>query len=349
MSTAAVHPHGLSRLAIDRATLRSGWPREAAAGLMVLVGLAFAAITVFANLYHVGPAFDRMSDGFRPIMTQQSIQTARTDINGLAQAGTEIQGKLLPALASQLKMTPDQLATMMKTQFPAVAAGLSALPVITPQFTNVVNTLDAQRPYFAAADAIPTKSLPATTVPWAFLAVGLVTAALGVFVWFKPRGSAVIATLVGAALIAVPLALTMQHKASYADTMNKNLKPMYTQQLITDSRTGLTTLSAMGTQMQSVMLPALATQLKMTPAQLQTFLAQGFPATAAALSGLPAAMTRFQGLVATFDKHLADYNTIKSVRFVPIVWSMTIGGIALLVLGGAGVFITGGRKPENAV
>jgi hypothetical protein len=344
--TATVHPHHLPHVTIDRKTLRFGWPHKAAAGLMVLVGLSFVAITVFANLYQVGPAFDRMSNGFRPTMTEQSIQTARADITGLAAAGTEIQTKLLPTLATQLSMTPDQLSTFMTTQFPAVAAGLAALPSITPQFSGLVNTLDAQRPYFAAADAIPTKSLPATTVPWSLLAVGLVAAGLGVLVWFRPRGSAIIATLVGAALIVTPLALSMPHKASYADTLNRNLTPVYTQQLITQSSSALTTLSTMGTQMQNTMLPALATQLHLQPAQLETFLGQNFPATASALNRLPAAMTRFQRLVATFNTHLSDFNTLKPVKFVPIVWSMIIGGIALFLLGGAGVLITSGRKPQ---
>lgn len=343
--TATFHVGPLHRPHVTRATLAFGWPHRVAAGLMVLIGGAFVVLTLAANLFHVGPAFDRLTDGFRPIMTQQAIQTDHADINSLSAAGTEINSKMLPALAQQLNMSPTQLQTMMATNYPKVAAGLAAIPTVTPTFTNLVNTLDAQRPYFTAADQIPTKSIPATSVPWSLFAVGLVTIGFGAMVWFRPRGSAWVALIVGAALLAAPLALNMVHKASYADTLNKNLKPVYTQQLITQAGGAVSTLSAMGTEMNQKMLPDLATQLHLTPVQMQAMLVQNFPATAAALNGLPASIGRFQNLVATFDQHLSDYKVLKPVSFEPIVWAMISGGIALFVLGGAGVLIT--RRQEN--
>jgi hypothetical protein len=341
--TATIHLGHLHRPHVTRATLAFGWPHRVAAGLMVLIGAAFVVITLAANLFHVGPAFDRLTDGFRPIMTQQTIQTDRQDLAALSSAGSEIQSKMLPVLAQQLRMTPAQLQAMISTNYPQVAAGLQAIPTVTPTFTGLVNTLDANRPYFAAADAIPTKSVPATSVPWSLFAVGLVSVGLGTAVWFRPRRSAWVALAVGAALIAAPLSLNLVHKASYADTLNKNLKPMYTQQLVTQAQGAVTTLSAMGTQMGSKMLPDLAASLHMAPAQMQAMLLADFPATAAALSTLPDALGRFQNLVATFDKHLADYTVLKPVSFEPIAWSMIIGGIALFVLGAAGTAVTSRR------
>jgi hypothetical protein len=343
--TATVHVGHLHRPHVTRATLAFGWPHRLAAGLMVLIGLGFVVLTLAANLFHVGPAFDRLTDGFRPIMTQQAIQTDRQDLTMLSSAGTEIQTKMLPALAQQLHMTPAQLQSMMASNYPMVTAGLQAIPTITPTFNGLVNTLDAQRPYFAAADAIPTKSIPATSVPWALFGVGLVSIGFGVMVWFRPRNGAWIALAVGAVLIAGPLSLNMVHKASYADTLNSNLKPVYTQQLITQASGAVSTLSGMGTEMTERMVPDLAKQLQMQPAQFQSLLTQNFPATAAALNGLPASLGRFQNLVATFDQHLGDYKTLKPVSFEPIVWSMVGGGIALFLLGGAGVLIT--RRTED--
>ena len=348
-ATPTVHAH-LHRPAMSRAKLAFGWPHRVAAGLLVLVGAGFVAVTLAANLFSVGPAFDRLTDDFRPIMTERALQTDQQDIDTLAAAGTEIQAEMLPALAQQLGMTPEAFSTMMAEQYPAVTAGLAAVPQITPSFTSLVTTLDEQRPYFAAADDIPTGSIPATSVPWSLFAVGLLTAGLGVWVWFKPRGSAVAVTVAGALLIAIPLALNMPHKASYADTMNENLKPVYNQQLITQASGSLTTLSAMGAEMQQQMMPDLAAQLQMSPEELNAFFAQNFPDTTAALAGLPASLGRFQGLVATFDGRLGDYGTLKPVEFVPIVWFMLAGGAALFVLGGAGVVITSraGRDQKTA-
>jgi hypothetical protein len=343
MASTTLHTH-LHRPAFSREKLAYGWPHRVAAGLLVLIGAGFLAVTLAANLFHVGPAFDRLTTDFRPVMTQKAIQTDQQDIAALAIANTEIQTKMMPALAQQLGMTPTQFSTMMATQYPAVTAGLAAVPQITPSFSSLVTTLDEQRPYFKAADAIPTTSVPATSVPWSLFAVGLLTAGFGVWVWFRPRGSAVAVTVVGAALIAVPLILSMPHKASYADTLNDNLKPVYSQQLITQANSSVTTLSAMGTEMQQKMLPDLATQLNMTPEQLNTFMGQNFPATSAALAGLPQSLGRFQNLVTTFDGRLSDYNTLKPVSFVPIVWFMIGGGAALFLLGGAGVLITSKKK-----
>lgn len=347
MAGTATLPTRTPHASATRTTLRTGWPRKLAAVVMIAIGGAFIAVTLMANLYHVGPAFDRLTDGFRPVMTQKAIQTDRADIATLSAAGTEISTTMLPQLAQQLNMTSEQMNAMMTTQFPDVAAGLAALPTITPTFDGLTTTLDQQRPLFASADAIPTSNLPATTVPWSLLAVGILCVGIGVVLWFAPRTGAVFATVVGLALVVVPLSLNMVTKASDADQMNANLKPVYTQQLITQATGALQTLSAMGTQMQDSMLPALATQLNMTPDQLQTMIQTRYPATAAALADLQASMTRFQGLVATFDQHLADYNTLKPVSLEPIVWMMIAGGIAMTVLGGVGLLVMRGA-PSRA-
>jgi len=320
--------------------LRSSFARKAVAILVMLIGATFVAMTLIVNLFSVGPAFERMTDGFRPVMTQQSISTARQDISRLDGAGTELRTTLLPALATQLGLTPQQMNAMMQTQYPAVAAGVAALPTIVPSFNGLVTTLDQQRDLFASADAIPTKDLPATTLPWALLVVGVFVFGLGVYTWYAPRAGSVVAVVVGGALIAVPLFLSLPQKAADADQLNANLKPVYTQQLITQATGALTTLSAMGTQMQTQMLPALAAQLKMPPAALQAYLGQNFPDTAAALSTMPASLGRFQNLVATFRNNLSDYNTLKPVELAPIVWTMIAGGIALVLIGGIGAWVT---------
>jgi hypothetical protein len=347
MATTTTHAH-IHFPTLSRERWAYGWPHRVAAGLLVLIGGGFVAVTLAANLFNVGPAFDRLTDDFRPVMTERALQTDRADIAALAAADTEIKNEMVPALAQQLGMTPEQFSTMMAEQYPDVSAGLAAVPQITPSFTSLVDTLDEQRPYFKAADAIPTTSIPATSVPWSLFAVGLLTAGLGVWVWFKPRGSAIAVTAAGAALIAIPLILSMPHKASYADTLNDNLEPVYTQQLITQADSSLATLSAMGTEMQQKMLPDLAAQLNMSPEELNAFMAENFPDTTAALAGLPDSLGRFEVLVATFDGRLGDYNTLKPVSFVPIVWFMIGGGTALFLLGAAGVLITGTRTRSGA-
>jgi hypothetical protein len=311
-------------------------PRKMASALVVVMGLVLIALTFANNLFKVGPSFESLMTDFRPHLTSSAIASSRADLDTLGAAGNELQTKMVPVLAMQLGMTPDQFTAYVAQNYPQVSAGLQNLPQIVTTFDGLITTLDRQRPLFRAADAIPTKDLPATTVPWSLAGAGLLLVGVGGVMWFRPRLGAGLALGLGVLLIAVPAILYLPGKAADADSLNANLKPVYTAALVTQSKAALTTVSGMADEMQSKMLPALATQLKMTPAQLQELMASGFPATTAAMASLPTAMPRFQSMVTAFDENLSNYNTLKPVTFEPIIW--TLMGIALLTaLVGAGL------------
>jgi len=333
-----------SPLAAEPARRGPGLPRKVVSVLMIVVGLVFIALTLASNLFKVGPSFESLIDDFRPLLAQQSIDTARQDLAGLTAVSQEFQTKLAPAMSQQLGMTQEQFAGMVTEQFPAVDAGMKAIPQAVPAFGGLLDTLQVQRPLFESADAIPTTNLPATTVPWSLLAAGILSILVGLMVWFTRRAGAVLALLLGAALVVAPLLLSLPGKAADADQLNKNLTPVYTQTLVDQSTQTLSTIGAMGEQMQTSMLPALATQLKMQPDQLQTFLAQNFPTTASALTSFPTTMKRFQGLVSTFDANLDNFEVLKPVEFVPIIRALIAGGVALLLLGGAALFATAAEQ-----
>ncbi len=296
------------------------------AGLVMLVGAGLIATTLITNLFSVGPAFENMITDFRPALTQASLDTARADIAGLSAVQSEFTSKLAPALSQQLKMTPAQFNGFVSTNFPAVAAGMGALPQVVPAFSGLINILDQQRPLFASADAIPTKSLPATTVPWGLFGAGILIFLFGLLMLRSPKAGGAAALALGLLMVALSMFLSLPGKAGDADKLNANLKPVYTQALVDNSKASLATIGAMGAEMQTKMLPALATQLKMSPAQLQAFLGANFPATAAALQTMPASMERFNALVTVFDKNLGNYNTLKPVGLARIVTIMMLAG-----------------------
>jgi hypothetical protein len=306
---------------------------RAIAVLVMLVGAGLVVITLVSNLFAVGPAFENLIVDFRPALTQSSIDTARADIAGLASVQQEFTTKLAPALSQQLKMTPTQFNDFVAQKFPAVAAGMGALPVAVPTFNGLINTLDKQRPLFQTADAIPTKNLPATTVPWVMFGAGFIVFLIGLLMLRSPKAAGAAAIVVGLLLLVAPVALSLPAKAADADQLNANLKPVYTQALVTNATGALQTIGAMGNEMQTTMLPALATQLKMTPQQLQTFLASNFPATAQALQTMPASMQRFNELVKVFDKNLANYNTLKPVGLARLILILMVAGGLVAGLG----------------
>ena len=303
------------------------------AALVALVGAGLVAITLISNLFAVGPAFENLIVDFRPALTQSSIDTARTDIAGLAEVQTEFTTKLAPALSQKLKMTPAQFNGFVSQNFPAVAAGMSALPSAVPTFNSLIKTLDDQRPLFTSADAIPSENLPATTVPWAMFGAGLLVLFIGLLMFRSPKAGGASAIVVGLLLLIVPIALSLPTKAADADQLNANLKPVYTQALVTNATGALTTIGAMGNEMQTKMLPALATQLKLRPEQLQSFLGTNFPATAQALQTMPASMERFNALVKVFDKNLTNYNTLKPVGLAGLILILMVAGGLITGLG----------------
>ncbi len=321
----------VSKPGISTATPSSGNGlfSKVVASLVMLMGVGLVAMTLISNLFAVGPAFENLIVDFRPALTQSSIATARADIAGLSAVQTEFTSKLAPALSTQMKMTSTEFNGFISQNFPAVTTGMGALPTVVPTFNGLINTLDQQRTLFASADAIPTKSLPATTVPWALLGAGIVVFLIGFLMFRSPKAGGVAAIIVGLLLLIAPIGLSLPSKAADADQLNKNLKPVYTQTLVTNATGALATIGAMGNEMQTKMLPALAGQLKMTQPQLQTFLGSNFPATAQALQTMPASMQRFNGLVKIFDKNLANYNILKPVGLARLIWILM--GVGMLV------------------
>jgi hypothetical protein len=275
-----------------------------------------------------------MIDDFRPVITDESLSVAREDIAGLEAAGVEFQTVVSPGMAQALGISPEEFAGLVESQYPAVAAGMAALPEITASFNGLIDTLDSQQELFASADAIPTENLPATTVPWIVAISGVLAIGAGIMMFKPGKLWATLAVVLGASLVIVTFALGLPQKAADADELNSNLTPIYTQELIDGSTGSLALIGAMGQQMETEMLPDLAAQLGMSQDELNAFLGQNFPATAAAMEAMPDALQRFDAFVGVFATNLANYATIQPVAFVPIIWSLVIGGALMVLMGG---------------
>jgi len=162
------------------------------------------------------------------------------------------------------------------------------------------------------------------------MALGRVGAA---FLVPRRRGGAW-AVALGLLLVAGPLLLSLPSKADAADTMNSHLKPVYTAELVSGAKQSLAGMQAMGTELQTTLLPGLAQMLHMNAAQVQGYLAANFPALTAGLASMPAALGRFNTMVNTFDRSLADYNTAKGTSLLPIAWMLIAAGVLVAGIGG---------------
>jgi hypothetical protein len=296
------------------------------------VGVVLILVAVAVRLFTAAPAFERMTDNFRPEMKPAELSQLQQDVKNLAAVQAEFTTKAVPQLAAAANLTPQQFVAVLAQQYPAVAAGMPSVPQITQQFDGLLTTLDAEQARFAKADAIPTKSLPATTVPWALVGAGGLCIAAAFFV--PRRRGAAAALALGLVLVAGPLVMSLPSKAGAADTMNSHLKPVYTASLVNGAKQSLAGMQAMGTELQTTLVPGLAQMLHMTPQQVQGYMAANFPAVTAGLTSMPAALGRFDTLVNAFDRSLPDYTTAKGTTLLPIAWTLIVAGLLVAGIGG---------------
>ena len=302
----------------------------------MVAGVVLIASAFMNNLFEVGPAFEDMIDDFRPMLTNEALDTAKADIGGLSTVGDEFQNSVIPGMSQALGMDPQQFGGFLGENFPAVAQGVAALPEISGTFSGLIGTLEAEQGRFASADAIPTEGLPATTVPWGLLGAGVLAVIIGLVMFSRLRLGSLLALVLGVALVAVPAFLSLPQKAADADQLNENLEPVYTAELVAGAEGALGVVGAMGEEMQTAMLPALAEQLQMQPDQMIGFIGENFPAMAGVMANMDATMGRFQGMVASFDANLDNYDVLKPVKFVPIIWTLIIAGIGMVLFGAWG-------------
>lgn len=299
---------------------------------ILAMGVIVLVVLFASNLFTVGTAFEELTDDFRPMFSDEAIAAAQADVAGLGAVSDEFNSQLAPALAEQLQMSPEEFKAHLGTNFPAVAAGIGALPEIVPEFTDVVGLIADQQSNFESADSIPTSSLPVSTVPWIVLLIGIGAVVVAILILGKTRQAWLIAVGFGVLVVIFSLALSFLSKSGAADDMNEAFRPVYDQELISDSAQAIGVVGAMGEEMQTKMLPALAAQLGLGEAEMAGFLGQ-FPATFAALEGLGDSLGRFQSMVTAFDSQLDNYNTIKDTALYPIALIVLIAGLMVIVCG----------------
>ena len=310
-----------------------------------IIGVALIVV-VFANdLFSVAPAFEELTDEFgTTVMQADVIATAEEDVAALEEVSVEFGEAIVPTLSGAMGMDAASFTAFVGENYTAVATGVAALPQVTEQFTGVIQLMNSQLDNFEQADAIPTSSLPATTLPWIILLIGLAAVIVGIVLFFRFRVGAILAIVLGVTVVASSVLLNLVDKAGAADDMNEAFKPAYTQELVTGSQQALDVVGAMGQQMSTEMLPALAQQLGMSQEELGQFMAANFPATADAMQTLEPTMGRFTVMVGAFASQLENYNTIKDTVLQPIAWMVLIGGALILILGAWGLIASGKQE-----
>jgi hypothetical protein len=157
------------------------------------------------------------------------------------------------------------------------------------------------------------------------------------------RAASAIVALVGAFLIVFPLATSLPGKSSATGDMMTAFRPAMSTQALAVAQDDQATMAAMGQQLTSQVLPALAAQMRMTPAQLSAYLASNFPSVGQGLARFDTILAHFGDLQTTMRAQQSNYRQADQIPtgFLPptsMTWLFVVPGAVLLVLGGLGVY-----------
>jgi hypothetical protein len=322
--------------------------------LIIIAGAFWVAGALAADYPKKTQAVDNLTNSFRPAFTDSALAQSAADLRTSKTFADDFRAKAAPALAQQLKVTPDQFLASVGQQYPAVGKGLTQLPQILDYFTTVQTTMASQQHNFHQADAIPTKSLPNTTVTWLFVLPGITAMALGVAgFFFRRRIVPALAALLGLGVILTTLVISTPAKTRAADRLNDAVRPLFTTQSATQAREYVTTLQAMDTQLTQQALPGLAGQLHVTPQQLTTTLAANFPTVATGLQQLPAILGRIDAVVTALNGNvhnfqLGDALPTKDLATTNVEWQFAIPAALLVVAGATGAAFGLRRRTDDA-
>ncbi len=291
--------------------------RKVSFGLVLVAGVFWLVSTLVLGYPSKTQAVDHLTSSLRPAFTNASLAQDHSDITTVNQFVKQFETRAVPALSKDLHVTPTQLVTQLGTKYPKVGRGIAQLPTSLPYFDHLVAGLQAQQKNFDQAAAIPTKSLPATTVNWLFVALGVIGIAIGLggLVFGRRAGGVLLglAAAVGVVVIAVSLIISVPAKTQAVDNLTNAFRPVFTAQGAAETRTYLDNFQGLYQQLSTEALPGLATALKVTPAQLDASLGQQFPAVAAGLKAMPGILSRFDVLVTKIQQNLGNFHQADSI------------------------------------
>lgn len=170
---------GLALIAAGVLLYKPGWLGLASAGTL---GVGIVVVTLILSLIPKAADADDLNANLEPIYTQELVDGAKGALGTVGAMGSQMQEEMLPALATQLGMTGDQLNGFLGENFPNTAQALATLPdamgrfnVLTANFENNLDNYETLKP------------VNFSNIIWTLFIGGLVTVAAAAIVWWSDR------------------------------------------------------------------------------------------------------------------------------------------------------------------
>lgn len=130
---------------------------------------------------------------------------------------------------------------------------------------------------------------------------------------FRARVIAVLALVIGVALVAIPIVTNLFSKASAVDDLTGDLRPAFTDAQLAQADADMTAIELMAAQLGGEAIPALAEQFGVAPDAFAGQLATDHPAVGAGMQQLDAILPWFRALVDGLQAEQADFRLADAI------------------------------------
>lgn len=312
--------------------------------------LAAAMIVAGIGALIVVPAIDlpgRASSGrliqreFAATMSPAGLRALRSTFDMIDAFGTQFVDQTLPGLERELKLTPVELDTLLRTKFPAVWRGVNEIPPALALVRPVVPRIVAMRGDYRAVTRIPGFGLPLRSVTWLvlLLGAGLLIVGLGAFLLPGRLSLAAIAS-VGLLAVAIPLAMELPSKFDSGTRVVAVADIALSQHAATVAETTTHVVDNLVAEVGHSLIPALAKATHQSPAAFTHALAASYPAVATGLREWSSVRGSGYALAAAQQASVKPFNDdISDLPLAALPWLVIAPGalLALLAITGLGL------------
>jgi hypothetical protein len=328
---------------------RAARVRRVVAVVAILAGTALIVETIALSLFADARGGERVTDRFRPVVSSPGLATLHNDFGHVKAMEMQFFGQTMPAVGRDLKLSPAQLDALVKRRYPAVAAARTEIPPAVAFVTPAVPKIEGVHDDFKAIDSLPAFGLPLDATPWILVGAGALLIGLGLIALRRPSaGKTSLLLVAGAALVVVPLALSIPHKAHAAEHVDKVGRLTLSSTAATTAYKTMQVTEALIDEVETKLVPDLAKQLHQDPHALLAAIAKQYPAVAVGLQDWPhhlkpAGYALARAQLASVD----DFKQLDDLPFNALPWLVMGPGIALLLAAGAGL-AAGRRRTGSA-
>lgn len=257
---------------------------RALAAVTAVAGIAALAIVPVIDLPGRASAGRAIQAEFAYTMSPTGLRALRSTFNMIDAFGTQFVDQTLPGLERELKLTPAQLDTLLRTNFPATWRGVHEIPGALALVRPVVPRIVGMAADYRAVTRIPGFGLPLRSVTWLLLLLGAGLLIVGTAAFLLPgRLSLAALATVGALAVAIPLAMNLPAKFDSGTRVVAVADIALSQHAATVAATTTHVVDDLVAEVDRSLIPALAKATHRSPAAFTSSLAAAYPAVATGL------------------------------------------------------------------